>query len=175
MRRLCAAALAFASFCTSAQASLVYTFNYDALDTYSAASIQFTSASFAQNVGDVLTYLSGNINGCAPASIALDPLNAFATPVFAFGSCGDGIGPDVDGLFFRPDLMPPLTLGTFVSTQAAGRQFEYSNGNGYAYVGGSLTISEAGAMPEPGSLALYGISLAVAALLARRRGKTVGT
>lgn len=117
------AALGMVAACTHAQAGLVYTFNYDALGNYSAASISFTRTGFAQNAGDVLTYLSGDINGCAPASISID-LNAFLTPLFANGSCGDGLGSDVDGLFFRPDVMPPLTFGTFVSTRTAGRQFE---------------------------------------------------
>jgi hypothetical protein len=151
--------------CPMAHASLIYTFNYDALGNYAAASISFSSASFAQNTGDVLTYLSGTINGCAPASIAVDSLNAFATPVFGVGSCGDGSGPDVDGLFFRPDVMPPLTLGTFVSTGAAGRQFDAGGGRmSYAYAGGSLTIRDAGnSIPEPVSLSLVGLALALAA------------
>jgi hypothetical protein len=159
--KLFAAAVTMAAFCSSAQASLIYVFNYDALDNYAAASITFSSPTFAQNIGDVLTYVSGDINGCAPTSIKVDPLNAFATPVFANGSCGDGTGPDVDGLFFRPDVMPPLTTGTFLSTSTAGRQFEVSGGNFYSYVGGSLTIRDAGTVPEPSSLALAGLALAL--------------
>lgn len=158
-----AAALSVALACPLANAALIYTFNYDAMGNYAAASISFSSAGFAQNVGDVLTYVSGDINGCAPTSIAVDGLNAFATPVFGNGSCGDGLGADVDGLFFRPDVMPPLTLGTFVSTASAGRQFEIQNGNFYQYVGGSLTIRDAGTIPEPVSLALVGLALAAAA------------
>jgi hypothetical protein len=160
--KLVAAAMTMAAICSSAQASLIYVFNYDALDTYGAASITFSSSAFAQNVGDVLTYVSGDINGCAPASIELvDAYNAFATPVFANGSCGDGTGPDVDGLFFRPDVMPPLSTGTFLSTEIAGRQFEFGGGNLYRYVAGSLTIRDNGTVPEPSSLALAGLALAL--------------
>ena len=161
--RFTATLLCAAAACAPVEAALVYNFNYDALGNYAAASISFSSVGFAQNTGDVLAYLSGDINGCAPASIFVDSLGAFATPVFANGSCGDGIGPDVDGLFFRPDLMPPLTTGTFVSTRTAGRQFQSQSGNFYQYVGGSLTIRDAGTVPEPGSLALAGLGLALAA------------
>lgn len=170
-KKILIAAVSMAALCNSPHASLLYEFNYDAFDTYSAASITFSSSTFAVSVGDVLTYISGDINGCAPASLAVDGLNAFATPVFGSGSCGDGIGPDVDGLFFRPDLMPPLTLGTFVSSDTAGRQFEVSNGNYYEYVGGSLTIRDVGTVPEPGSLALVGLGLALVASGAWRRYK----
>ena len=164
------ALLCVAAACAPAKAALVYTFNYDALGNYTATSISFSSASFARNAGDVLTYISGDINGCAPTSIAVDGLNAFATPVFGNGSCGDGTGPDVDGLFFRPDIMPPLTVGTFVSLALAGRQFaSQGGGNFYQYVGGSLTIRDAGTVPEPGSLALTGLCLALAASGAWRR------
>jgi hypothetical protein len=160
-----ALSLSVALACPMADAALIYTFNYDAMGNYAAASISFSSASFAQNTGDVLTYLSGDINGCAPTSIAVDGLNAFATPVFGVGSCGDGTGPDVDGLFFRPDVMPPLTVGTFMSTDTAGRQFDTGGGsNYYAYGGGSLTIRDAGNnIPEPLSLSLAGLALALAA------------
>ena len=164
-----AAAVSAIAFSAPANAALLYTFNYDALDNLSAASITFSSAGFADSVGDVLTYVSGSINGCAPGSISVDGLNAFATPVFANGSCGDGLGPLVDGLFFRPDLMPPLTTGVFVSTATAGRQFEIDGGNFYRYVGGSLTIRDDGTVPEPGSLALTGIALAAVAAVARKR------
>src|SRR4051812_42730721 len=90
----------------AANASLLYTFTYDPLEGYGAASISFTTDSFATVPGDTLTYLSGDINGCAPATLAFDSFVAFATPVFGTGSCGDGNGPSVDGLFFRPDTMP---------------------------------------------------------------------
>jgi hypothetical protein len=167
--------LCIAAACSPAKAALVYTFDYDALGNYAAASISFTSTDFAQNVGDVLTYLSGDINGCAPASIAVDGLNAFATPVFGTGSCGDGIGPDVDGLFFRPDTMPPLSLGAFTSAGTAGRQFDFGSGNLYQYVAGSLTIRDAGTVPEPTSWALAGIALFMAvAARTRRRIAAVG-
>jgi hypothetical protein len=44
----------------------------------------------------------------------LDSFNAFATvPIFDTTTCGDDLGPDVDGLFFRPDIMPPLSVGVF--------------------------------------------------------------
>lgn len=167
--RLIAAVLAFAAWCTPSQASLLYIFNYDALNSYAAASITFSAPTFATNVGDVLTYVSGNINGCAPASIEIVPFIAFGTPVFANGSCGDGLGPDVDGLFFRPDTMPPLTTGTFISTSTAGRQFEFAGGNFYSYVGGSLTIRDTGVVPEPSTLLLIGLGLALAARRLRNR------
>ncbi|MFG6433392.1 PEP-CTERM sorting domain-containing protein [Roseateles sp. LYH14W] len=156
-----------------AAASLIYTFSYDAVGNYAAASINFSSAGFAQNTGDVLTYVSGDINGCSPTSIAVDSLNAFATPVFGLGSCGDGTGVDVDGLFFRPDVMPPMSLGTFFSTQTAGRQFESGGGsNFYVYSSGLLTIRDAGDVPEPTSWALAGLALALAAgTRAQRRTK----
>ncbi|HKO87532.1 MAG TPA: PEP-CTERM sorting domain-containing protein [Burkholderiales bacterium] len=165
-RKLIAAAVSAMALCAPAQAGLLYTFNYDASANHAAASITFSSVDFAQNVGDVLTYVSGNINGCAPGSLTID-LNAFATPIFANGSCGDGLGPDVDGLFFRPDVMPPLTLGIFDSAATAGRQFEISSGNFYQYVGGSLIIAADGTVPEPGTLALIGLSL-MAVFLTRR-------
>lgn len=167
--RLIAAVLALAAWCTPSQASLLYIFNYDALDSYSAASITFSAPTFATNVGDVLTYVSGNINGCAPTSIEIVSLIAFGTPVFADGSCGDGLGPDVDGLFFRPDTMPPLTTGTFISSETAGRQFQFAGGNFYSYVGGSLTIRDIGVVPEPSALLLIGLALALAALRLRNR------
>lgn len=168
-RKLIAAVVSAFAFCAPAKAGLLYTFNFDALDNYAAASITFASSSFAQNVGDILTYVSGSINGCAPGTISVDGLNAFATPVFGNGSCGDGLGPDVDGLFFRPDVMPPLTLGVFLSAATAGRQFELSNGNFYRYTSGSLTIRDDGAVPEPGTLALAGLAIAVIASTAARR------
>lgn len=161
-----AAALSISLMASASHAALVYTFNYDAFGNYAPASISFTSQNFAQNTGDVLTYLSGDINGCAPSTLALDGF-AFATPVFGSGSCGDGIGPDVDGLFFRPDVMPPLTTGIFVSTGLAGRQFEVEGGNFYEYVGGSLTIRDVGQVPEPHVLSLLGMAL-LAAVAARR-------
>lgn len=176
--RLLIAATFIAALCSASHASLLYTFDYDRLDfdgnSYSAASITFSRSTFAASVGDVLTYVSGDINGCAPASIAFLVFNAFGTPVFAKGSCGDGTGPDVDGLFFRPDLMPPLTTGTFVSSDGAGRQFELVGGATptlYQYVGGSLTIRDTGTVPEPGSLALAGLGLAMAAGRSWRRNR----
>ena len=153
----------------AANAALIYTFNYDALDEYEAAEISFTSSSFATNVGDTLTYLSGGINGCSPTTLTLDSLNAFATPVFANGSCGDGTGPAVDGLFFRPDIMPPLTTGVFVSTGVAGRQFEGVGGsNSYRYTSGVLTIADLVSVPEPGTLSLLGIGFAALGFARRR-------
>ncbi|WP_300451165.1 PEP-CTERM sorting domain-containing protein [Accumulibacter sp.] len=174
--RLLIAATSIAALCSASHASLLYTFDYDRLDfdgnSYSAASITFSRSTFAASVGDVLTYVSGDINGCAPASIAFHGINAFVTPIFAIGSCGDGTGPDVDGLFFRPDLMPPLTTGTFVSSGDAGRQFELVGGATlYQYVGGSLTIRDTGTVPEPGSLALAGLGLAMAAGRSWRRNR----
>jgi PEP-CTERM motif len=160
--------LCVAATCLPASASLVYTFDYDALGSYAAASISFASTGFAQSFGDVLTYVSGDINGCAPASIAVND-NGFATPVLVTGSCGDGIGPEVDGLYFQPDLMPPLSLGTFISSDFAGRQFEFAGGSLYRYVGGSLTIRDAGTVPEPTSWALAGIALLMAVATRTRR------
>lgn len=158
------ALLCVAAACSPAKAALVYTFNYDALGNYSAASIRFSSISFAQNVGDVLTYISGDINGCAPTSIAVKFSNVFATPVFGNGSCGDGTGPNVDGLYFQPDNLPLSTTGTFSTLTTAGRQFELpGNVSNYQYVGGSLTIREDGTVPEPGTLALTGLCLALVA------------
>jgi hypothetical protein len=147
----------------------LYTFNYDALNNYAADSIVFSSATLAINVGDVLSYVSGDINGCAPTSLTLDGINAFATPIFGNGSCGDGIGPDVDGLFFRPDVMPPMTTGIFVSTDSAGRQFQTDNGNFYNYVDGSLVITDDGTVPEPVSLQLVGLAAVLAVYVSRRR------
>ena len=168
--KLVTALLCVAAACSPAKAALVYTFNYDALGNYSAASISFSSTSFAQNVGDVLTYTSGDINGCAPTSIALQDSNTFATPVFGNGSCGDGTGPNVDGLYFRPDSMPLLTTGTFSTLTLAGRQFELpGSASNYQYVGGSLTIRDDGTVPEPGTLALTGLCLALVASGAWRR------
>lgn len=158
-RKLIAAAIVAAAISAPTQAGLLYTFNYDALDNYAAASINFASAGFADSVGDILTYVSGSINGCAPTQISVDGLNAFATPVFGFGSCGDGLGPDVDGLFFRPDVMPPLTPGVFISSSTAGRQFEFDGGNFYRYVGGSVTIRDDSTVPAPGTLLLTGLAL----------------
>src|SRR5215217_3320453 len=144
---LAMAAMALLAGPMAANATLIYTFNYDSImfneRNYSAASLSYTTESFLTTVGDSMTYVSGNINGCAPATLALDSLMAFATPVFANGSCGDGTGSQVDGLFFLPDTMPPLTTGTFISTSTAGRQFETGGGgNTYRYTSGSLTIYE---------------------------------
>ena len=85
--------------------------------------------------------MSGDINGCAPATLLLDSFNAFATvPIFDTTTCGDDLGPDVDGLFFRPDIMPPLSVGVFSTADAAGRLFAVEFGSFYRYTSGTLTI-----------------------------------
>lgn len=154
----------------AANAGLTYTFNYDAFDSYDAASISFTASDFVTTEGTSLSYLGGGINGCAPTTISYLSLGAFGTPIFDTTACGDGPGPLVDGLFFRSDINPPLTTGTFVSTSGAGRLFGISGGAVYEYVGGSLTIST-NSVPEPGTLALLGAGL-LGVGFARRRKKT---
>lgn len=164
------ATLVLAAAWIPAQASLLYTFNFAALDNNSAASITFSSAGFA-TPGDVLAYVGGDVNGCAPASIAFDQgFHAFVTPVFGATSCGDGPGPGVDGIFFRTDI-DPLSLGAFPSAATAGRQFNDAAGNMYYfYTSGVLTVREADVgVPEPGSLALFGIALGAAGIGGRRR------
>ena len=166
-------AAALLSGSATANANLLYTFSYDASAGNAAASISFTSPSFATAEGDTLTYVSGDINGCSPATLSLidfSPL-VFATPIFGLTSCGDGTGPAVDGLFFRPDVIIPLTTGSFVSTDGAGRMFIVGAdplSAYYDYVGGLLTIREVGSVSEPGTLALLGLGLAGLAALRRR-------
>ena len=154
-------------------APLLYIFEYDPLDNFAAASVTFSAADFVDTVGDTLTYVSGDINGCASATLFLDSSNAFATlPIFDTTTCGDGLGPNVDGLYFRSDIMPPLTLGVFSSTEAAGRLFAVQDGAFYRYTSGSLTIQEATtAVPEPATLGLFGMGLAALRGIRRRSSR----
>ena len=153
-------------------APLLYIFEYDPLDNLAAASITFSAPDFADTVGDTLTYVSGEINGCAPAILSLDSSNAFATlPIFDTTTCGDDLGPDVDGLYFRSDVMPPLTVGVFFSTETAGRLFGVENGAFYRYTSGSLTIQEVTAVPEPATLGLFAMGLAALRGIRRRSSR----
>ncbi len=120
---------------------------------YSPASISFTIGDFALNGGDILSYESGDINGCAPASISLSG-TAFATlPLFDMTNCGDGTGTLVDGLFFKADIGLPSTTGVFAS-DTAGRAFDNGGGSIYYYTTGTLTIDQI-SVPEPSILALF--------------------
>ena len=148
-------------------APLLYIFEYDPFEGYAAASITFSSPDFADSNGDTLTYVSGQINGCAPASLTL-VANAFATPIADPTHCGDATGPNVDGLFFQPDIMPPLTAGVFPSTQTAGRQFDINSESSYRYGSGSLTIQQ---VPEPATVGLFGVGLAALSGIRRRTSR----
>jgi hypothetical protein len=175
------AAIALASFASSAHATLLYTLNFDPLNEFCAASISYTTEDFAFDYGDTLYYHSGDVNGCAPTEIWVEPfrnLRGFSQiPFIDTTKCGDGIGPGVDGFFFRVDDFPnPLTTGTFVSTNTAGRVFAGLTPSGaeglvsWEYAGGTLIISEISSpIATPATAALFGIALSALGFIWKRK------
>jgi len=179
--RSIASALCCAAFCATAQASFVYTFEYSGMPTpytglpndspapryYDTGSISFTIDHIAQN-GDVLTWLSGSVNGCAPGSMHMGnfaPSNRSEFDAFPDESdhcTNPGIG-NVGGLIFYADTLV-TGVGTYTSSVNGGSAGRVLNDLAY-YTTGSLTVSgeaDAAQVPEPATLALSLLALLAA-------------
>ena len=176
------AALCSAAFCAAANASFVYTFEYSGMPTpytglpsnspapryYDTGSISFTIDHLAQN-GDVLTWLSGSINGCAPGSMHMGNFGLSNRSEFdAFPEESDhctnpGIG-NVGGLIFYADTLV-TGVGTYASSINGGGAGRLLNDVAF-YTTGSLTVSgqaDVAQVPEPATLALSLLALLAAA------------
>ena len=175
-----ATGLCAAAFCVSASASTyLYTFQYAPLTLngglvqFEAASISFTSDHIAV-AGDSLTWLSGDINGCAPSSlnVAESALrNSFSVFPNDANHCNNTVNPGFNGLLFYTEAF--VTAPGFYDAPDEAARVSYSNGITTAfYTDGSLTVSEiegGGTVPEPATLALVSLALVAAAGCTRRR------
>ena len=163
--------------------TLLYTFWFDAMEPqyygYEAATISLIATEPILAAPRILYYErrnhsgTGDVNGCAPGYLQYSGrYDAFITyGVFdGIGTCGDGSeGPQVDGLVFAPDNGLPSMTGVFQSSNGAGRLVMEDDDFSYIYLTrGKLTISY---IPEPGTLALLGLGLGLAALGLNRRRK----
>ena len=183
------AALCSAVFCVTANASFVYTFEFAGMPTpytglpndspapryYDASSISFTIGHLAQN-GDVLAWLSGSINGCAPGSLHMGsfaPSNRSEFDAFPDESdaCANpGVG-NVNGLIFYADALV-TGVGTYTASDGDGGAGRILNGVAF-YNAGSLTVTgqadDSAQLPEPATLALSLVALLAVGCVRRFR------
>jgi len=119
--------------------------------------------------GDVLTWLSGSINGCAPGSMHMGNFGLSNRSEFdAFPEESDhctnpGIG-NVGGLIFYADTLV-TGVGTYASSINGGGAGRLLNDVAF-YTTGSLTVSgqaDVAQVPEPATLALSLLALLAAA------------
>ncbi|HEY1090599.1 MAG TPA: PEP-CTERM sorting domain-containing protein [Burkholderiaceae bacterium] len=168
--------------CASASASAyLYTFQFGPLTLnggllqFEPASISYTSDHIAV-AGDSLTWLSGDINGCAPSSLKVDSSslrNSFYALPDEANHCSNDVNPRFTGLlFYAQDFV--TGPGFYDAPDDAARMFDDLNGGWTAfYADGSLTVSEieggGGTVPEPATLALASLALVAAVRSTRRR------
>ena len=144
----------------TAHGAYIYTFSFDAWDTLPFGVLQYESAELpAMGHGIELSYVGGNLNGCAPQSIEASFMTA--TEV-AFGP-GDDTAKECEGnpsgvVGFAFNVEGAFAPGTFM-TSSAGRAIGNGNLVYFEYGGGSLTINAfppgpISPVPEPQSIAL---------------------
>jgi hypothetical protein len=130
----------------------VYDFHFDPLafngQTYAATDIFYTTGSI---LDPALTYLSGSINGYAPATLP----TAGSNYIFVTSSFDQPVG-TVQGVAFYAPF--PLSGPGFYFTNSAGRGISFpafpptTTETLFEYSTGSLTITAAAATPEPDSI-----------------------